>query len=139
MSETFVNGQGKPGGNDLRSYKSPSLADIAREANVAVSTVSAILGAKEHCYASEATRRRVRDVARKLDYVPNAMARALSGQRTRTVGLVIPSLSNHSIGMEKVDALEMHAGEKGYRLVMGPTATTRTRRTGIRVISWDTA
>lgn len=63
-------------------------ADVAREAGVSQSTVSYVLTGKRSI--SVETRRRVEDVMARLDYHPNSRARALAGQRSRVIGVVVP-------------------------------------------------
>lgn len=66
------------------------IADVARAAGVSKSTASrALTGAG---YVSDATRRRVRDAAAELGYVPSTSAVSLVTGRTQTIGVVMPSL-----------------------------------------------
>ena len=69
-----------------------TLADIAREARVGTSTVSRVVrgGAR----VSPETLERVRAVIRKFDYQPNDAARILKGERTKTIGLIVPSVAD---------------------------------------------
>lgn len=70
---------------------SMSLRNIAREAGVSVTTVSRILNDIERNKVSEATRRRVLDIARTMRYRPNQQARSLVTRRPpNTLGLVVP-------------------------------------------------
>lgn len=110
--ETGTAAAGRPGPERV------SLATIARKAGVAVSTVSAILGAKAHCFASQETRERVLATAQRLRYVPNRLALGLRGGRTHTVGLVLPALANCAVLAEKIDQLEIACRERGYRLLV---------------------
>ena len=61
-----------------------TLEDVAREAGVAVSTVSRALSRPER--VSARTREHVQAVARRLDYRPNLLARGLPSGRTRHAG-----------------------------------------------------
>ena len=67
--------------------KRPTIADIARKAGVTKSTVSFALNGRSG--VSEATRRRILDIAREMGWQPSSAARALSGGRAGTVGLVV--------------------------------------------------
>ncbi|MFD2649656.1 LacI family DNA-binding transcriptional regulator [Devosia albogilva] len=60
--------------------------DVARVAGVSVATASKALN--DTGRMTEETRRRVKDTAAALGFRPNAMARALTGQRSFTVGLL---------------------------------------------------
>jgi LacI family transcriptional regulator len=65
-----------------------TLADVARHAQVAQSTVSYVLSGKRPI--SEVTRGRVEDAIRELGYHPHAGARALASRRSSVLALVIP-------------------------------------------------
>ncbi|GII54838.1 LacI family transcriptional regulator [Planotetraspora thailandica] len=65
-----------------------TIADVARHAGVAVSTVSYVLSGKRAISAT--TRQRVLDSVRALDYHPNAGARALASKRAKVIALVLP-------------------------------------------------
>ena len=65
------------------------MTDVAREAGVAVMTASVVLnGARSSTRVSDATRARIVEVATRLRYRPNAVARGLSRRRMDTVGVV---------------------------------------------------
>ena len=68
------------------------MADVAREAGVSLMTVSRVINDKEDVSAE--TRERVLKIIANLDYRPSAIARSLATQETRTIGLVIPDVTN---------------------------------------------
>ncbi|GAA2500034.1 LacI family DNA-binding transcriptional regulator [Streptomyces gobitricini] len=63
----------------------PTSADVARLAGVSRATVSYVLNDTSAVRISEPTRRRVREAAEELGYVPHAAARSLRAGRTRIV------------------------------------------------------
>jgi len=65
-----------------------TLADVARHAGVAASTVSYVLSGKRS--VSEATRLRVEQSIELLNYHPHAGARALASARSNVLGLIVP-------------------------------------------------
>jgi len=65
-----------------------TIADVARHAGVAVSTVSYVLSGKRSISAS--TRNRVMESIRALGYEPHASARALASKRANVIALVLP-------------------------------------------------
>lgn len=69
-----------------------TLREVAAAAGVSVSTASRALAGNPAI--SRSTRERVRACAEKLDYRPNAQARALRSSRTHIIGLTVPSLVN---------------------------------------------
>ncbi len=64
-----------------------SIKDVAREAGVAISTVSKVLN--NYPNVSEKTKKKVNDVVERLGFVPNAVAASLSSKRTGRVALLI--------------------------------------------------
>ena len=65
-----------------------TLADVARHAGVAASTVSYVLSGKRP--VSEETRERVAQRIKLLGYQPHAGARALASARANLLALVVP-------------------------------------------------
>lgn len=71
-----------------RSNRPATLADVGREAGVSAMAVSAVLnGARTSTRISRETRARIREAAAKLQYRPNAAARALAQRRMNTIGI----------------------------------------------------
>lgn len=69
-----------------------SIKDVAREAGVSIATVSRVLNDVD--VVNEETKKKVMEAIKKLGYRPNIVARSLKTQRTRTIGIVIPDISN---------------------------------------------
>jgi LacI family transcriptional regulator len=72
----------------------PTMSDVATRAGVDVSTVSRALNPKTAGMLRTETVERVVGAARALGYRPNALARGLRTQRSHTVGMLIPDLTN---------------------------------------------
>jgi LacI family transcriptional regulator, repressor for deo operon, udp, cdd, tsx, nupC, and nupG len=72
--------------------------DVARHAGVSQSTVSLVFSGKAPGRISARTEAAVREAANALGYRPNAAARALKTGAARTVGLVIPDITNPFFG-----------------------------------------
>jgi LacI family transcriptional regulator len=92
-----------------------TLRDVAKRVGLSAATVSRALSG--HPYVDEQTRGRVVRAARELGYRPNALARALRVQTTRTIGLIIPDIRNDFYAASATvlqGALEGH----GYRLIL---------------------
>lgn len=64
-----------------------SIKDVARQAGVAISTVSKVLN--NYPNISEATRKRVNQAVEELNFVPNSVAAALSSKQAGRVALMI--------------------------------------------------
>jgi LacI family transcriptional regulator len=69
-----------------------TIRDVAKRAEVSPATVSRVLNRPE--LVEEQTRDRVRKAMEELEFHPNAMARGLSVQRTNTIGLVVPGITD---------------------------------------------
>ena len=70
-----------------------SIRDIAKECNVSVATVSRVLN--NSSAVKEQTRLRVQKVIDKYNYKPNELARGLYTQRTKSIGVILPEITNH--------------------------------------------
>ena len=69
------------------------IRDVARAAGVSVTTVSHVLNETPHTRTSEATRDRVRSVARDLGYTPNRLARGLRTRASDMIGLLTEEIA----------------------------------------------
>lgn len=64
-----------------------TIIDVAKEANVAPSTVSRVIANNPRI--SEKTKMHVREVMERLDYHPNFQARNLAAKTTKTIGVIM--------------------------------------------------
>jgi LacI family transcriptional regulator len=94
-----------------------TLVDVARAAGVDQSTVSRVLRSDPRANVTEATRRRIRDAANRLGYVPNATARSLAMRRTSTIGLLVPNAMS-LVFADVIRGANDAALELGYVLVI---------------------
>lgn len=92
-------------------------ADVARAAGVSVATVSLVLNDRRTVVLSETTRDRVREAARRLGYLPNRVAQSLIQGRTRTVGVLLPSLASSFVA-RIADGIETAAATAGFGLLL---------------------
>jgi len=70
----------------------PTLAEVAALAGVSPITVSRVLRLPD--IVAKPTRERVEAAMRSLGYVPNLVAGSLASARTRTVGVLVPTVAN---------------------------------------------
>jgi len=94
-----------------------TLADIARRAGIATSTVSRILLEEKTLNIRPETRQRVLDLARELAYRPNKRARSLQARRSFSVGLVVPEIDNPVFAAIIQGAQRVALG-RGYSLLI---------------------
>lgn len=95
-----------------------TIKDVARAASVSVATASMALNGKKGI--SDATRDRVMQVAKSLNYVPDYSARALVMGDSNCIGLMIPEIQN-PFYCAIVDIVTRMAETKGYTLLLGIT------------------
>ena len=100
------------------------LKDIAVHAGVSVMTVSKAL--RDEPDISEATKARIKELARASGYVPNNSARSLRTRKTHQFGLVISSLSN-PVYTRTFMAIEEQAHEQGYEIILAQTLNNPER------------
>lgn len=97
-----------------------SIREIAKEAGVSVSTASKALNNKKD--VSEGTKARVREVADKLGYTPNPIARRLSARRKNLIGLLILHTETLEIGgsifINILGEISREAAVKGYDVLL---------------------
>lgn len=89
----------------------PTLVDVAKDAGVGTSTVSRILNGGHYVEAS--TLARVTAVMHRLGYRPNQAARALKGEHSHTIGLIVPSLRDEFFA-ELAHTVQLLAREQDY-------------------------
>jgi LacI family transcriptional regulator len=96
-----------------------TLADIAREAQVSVGTVSRVLNGREGTIKiSQATASRVLDAAQRLGYQPNPFATALRTQRTGVLGAILRDIGDPFLS-ELTRVLQQEAHKQGFELLIG--------------------
>lgn len=93
-----------------------SIADVARHANVSISTVSRVINQRRDL-VNEKTRARVEAAIRELGYQPNAFARGLMLRRSEIVGLMLPDLHGEFYS-EIIRGANAQARDLGYNLVV---------------------
>lgn len=87
-------------------------ADVAQLAHVSTAVVSYVFNNGPRNVAPE-TAAKVRAAAKKLNYRPNSMARALRTGSSKTLGIIVPDLSNPFFS-DVYNALETNAAQEGY-------------------------
>ncbi|WP_431124011.1 LacI family DNA-binding transcriptional regulator [Variovorax paradoxus] len=91
-----------------------SIQSVAAKAGVSVATVSRAFNFPDK--VTPATRELVERVARELHYVPNASARTLRTQRSRALGVVLPTLLNPTFA-ECLQGIARAAVAGGYAII----------------------
>lgn len=99
----------------IRKSNSPTLVDVAREANVSLKTASRVLNGEAGI--APGTARRVRAVMLRMEYRPNELARSLKGRRSAAIGMVVPNLAD-PFSASAVKAVQEVARSKGHVVVL---------------------
>lgn len=105
----------------------PTIKDVAAKAEVTVTTVSRYLNKRG--YISAATGAKIDQVMKELDYVPNEIARSLYRQKSNILGVIIPTAAHPFFG-ELVAAIESHAYEAGYKILLCESRLDRAKERG---------
>ncbi|MCX6226187.1 MAG: LacI family DNA-binding transcriptional regulator [Bacteroidia bacterium] len=92
-----------------------TIKDLALELGISPSTVSKAL--KNHPAISEETRSKVNELAKRLNYKPNAIALSLRSSKTKTLGLVIPEIVHHFFS-SVISGIEDLAYDAGYNVMI---------------------
>jgi DNA-binding LacI/PurR family transcriptional regulator len=108
----------------------PTMADVALRAGVSRTLVSFILSGKPG--ASEATRRRVLEVADEIGYRPDAAAQLLARGRSRTIGVLIDV--RQPFQAEMVTDIYPAAESVGYDVLLSANLPDRDETTSIEAL-----
>lgn len=95
-----------------------TLKDIAKEAGVSINTVSCAL--RDSARISDESKRKIKIIADRMGYTPNAAARSLRLKTTNVIGVIVTDLSNPVFG-KMVKGIEAAIKEKAYSILIGNT------------------
>ena len=96
----------------------PTMKDVAREAGVALGTVSKVFNSIP---VGEDYRRRVEEAAKRLGYQVNSYARGLKTNRTCSAALILPNVTDPFFAMLAQEVCSALA-QRGYRTILSTTA-----------------
>lgn len=97
--------------NKLQS--TPTLQDVAERAKVSTATVSRYLTNSD--LVRQERRDRIKVAIDELGYIPHGAAQALASQRSRTIGVIVPTLES-AIFARGIQAFQQHLQKAGYTL-----------------------
>ncbi|NCD32222.1 MAG: LacI family transcriptional regulator [Spartobacteria bacterium] len=95
--------------------KNATMKDIAELAGFSISTVSHVINKTRN--VEEATRHKIMNAMRELNYVPNTIVRNINEVANKTIGAIIADI-REDFFTEIVTALESSATEHGYNLII---------------------
>lgn len=92
-----------------------TIHDIARRAGVSHTTVSRVINNSQN--VGVATRRKVEEAIKELNYIPSAFARGLSKNETNIIGLVVPEIRNPFFG-DIIEGVTQIADENNLNVLL---------------------
>jgi LacI family transcriptional regulator len=96
-------------------YKPIKLADLAKKLKVSKVTISKAL--RNHPDISSAMIKKVKDLADKMGYMPNSLARNLSSRKSNTIGLVVPKIA-HIFFASVIESIYNEAFQNNYEIIL---------------------
>ncbi|MER7394039.1 LacI family DNA-binding transcriptional regulator [Streptomyces sp. NPDC000151] len=108
----------------------PTMADVARAAGISTALVSIVIRGVPG--ASDATRRRVLQIADELGYVPDQRAQKLRQSRSRVLGVVF-ELQQPFHG-DLVEHIYAAAARHGYEAMISAVAPSRSESTAVNAL-----
>ncbi len=92
-----------------------TIDDIARIAHVSKATISRVLNDKKGVGAE--TRVRVKQIIDELEYKPNLLARGIATAKTKTIGVIIPDITNPFFPA-LIKSIEDYFSKKNYTVIL---------------------
>ena len=110
-----------------------TISDVARLAGVSTATVSHTINSTR--YVSEETMEKVFKAIAELGYTPDASARSFRTGKKKTVGFIVPDISNKFFGT-MIESVENYLSAHGYHLIIANTKENMEREEkNIRLLS----
>ncbi len=103
---------------EQRNTMKVTISDVARMAGVSTATVSHTINRTR--FVSEETKARVYQAIEQLGYTPDASARSFRTGKRKTIGFVVPDISNRFFAV-LIEAVEDVLSQAGYRLIISNT------------------
>ena len=103
-----------------------TLKEISEELGLSIATVSRVVNNKAN--VNEATRQLVQDTLDKYEYAPNLIARELKTQTSRTVGIIIPDITEGFFG-NVIRSASLSLQNAGYGVFLCNSDETLERET----------
>jgi LacI family transcriptional regulator len=92
-----------------------NIKQLAQQLNLSISTVSRALN--DSYDIGPETRKRVLELAKKLNYQPNPHASGLRKHKSKTIGVVVPEIANNFFALA-INGIQSAAREKGYHVLI---------------------
>ena len=110
-----------------------TISDVARLAGVSTATVSHTINNTR--YVSGETKEKVYKAIAELGYTPDASARSFRTGKKKTVGFIVPDISNKFFGT-MIETVENYLSAQGYHLIIANTKEDADREeTNVRLLT----
>ncbi|MBH0228729.1 LacI family DNA-binding transcriptional regulator [Halobacillus yeomjeoni] len=101
-----------------------TIEDVAKLAGLSRTTVSRVIN--DQPYVTDEKRQRIMQAMNDLGYVPNSSARRLRSQRTDTIAVILPRITNPFFG-HLIESMEEKASEWGYQIIVCQTHDSKKK------------
>jgi Transcriptional regulators len=91
-----------------------NIKDVAKLANVSISTVSSVINNNKS--VSDELRKRIEDAIKELDYQTSPVARSLKNRKSGTIGVILPNIASIFFP-ELLNGIENTAYKYGYSII----------------------
>lgn len=110
-----------------------TISDVARLAGVSTATVSHTINSTR--YVSGETKEKVYRAIAELGYTPDASARSFRTGKKKTIGFIVPDISNKFFGT-MIESVENYLSAHGYHLIIANTKEDSGREeTNLRLLT----
>ena len=110
-----------------------TISDVARLAGVSTATVSHTINSTR--YVSSDTKEKVYQAIEELGYTPDASARSFRTGKKKTIGFIVPDISNRFFGT-MIESAENYLSTQGYHLIIANTKENMDREeTNLRLLT----
>ncbi len=99
----------------MRAMRNITILDIAKKLKISASTVSRALN--DHPDIKQSTKDQVKNLAKKLNYSPNPIARSLKSNKTNVIGVIVPEIE-HDFFSSAISGIEEVAYHSGYTILV---------------------
>jgi LacI family transcriptional regulator len=95
-----------------------TINQVAKIAGVSTATVSRELNKPDT--VSEAVKKKIERIIKRIGYIPNAGARSLMLKRTGSIGVIVPTLDN-AIFAQGLEEFQRQLSQSGYQMLVAST------------------
>ena len=95
-----------------------TINQVAKMAGISTATVSRALNKPDT--VSEAVKKKIERIIKKIGYIPNAGARSLMLKRTGSIGVIVPTLDN-AIFAQGLEEFQRQLSQSGYQMLVAST------------------